>query len=172
MDFLPSIELGRLLLASLIVVAVGAPIFGIFLAPFTVNQNEFAVIERFRRFARAAGPGLRWRVRWLHRIAGTVNMQVRQLPVTVDTRTDDNVWVGLKIAVHTLIQLGRAGTNTIMVPHSPAALTDLASQIQNAMIVGHRIGTSQPPPERLPERPASAGGVGSAVAMKELVEGA
>jgi hypothetical protein len=38
----------------------------------------------------------------------------------------------------TIKELGHsANTNTILLPHSPSGMTDLAEQIRNAMIVGN-----------------------------------
>src|SRR5262245_25631943 len=49
-----------------------------------------------------------------------------------------------------LAQLGRSGTNTIMIPHSPGTLNDLADQIRNAMIIAGET-RSGGAPRRRPE---------------------
>ncbi len=66
--------------------------------PFTVEQQTAAVITRFGKFARIAGPGLHFRL-WIEGVAGRVNLRVQQLDVKVETKTEDNVFVHVTVAV-------------------------------------------------------------------------
>jgi regulator of protease activity HflC (stomatin/prohibitin superfamily) len=66
---------------------------------FTVDQQTAAVVQRFGRFLRVAGPGLRFRIPGIDRIASRVSLRVTQLDVEVDTKTEDNVFVQVVVAV-------------------------------------------------------------------------
>ena len=71
----------------------------LFMGIYTVKQQTFAVIERFGKYARIAGPGLH--IKWpiIEAVVGRVSIRVRELNVEVKTKTQDNVFVNLLIAV-------------------------------------------------------------------------
>jgi len=69
------------------------------LSVFTVEQQTAAVVQRFGRFRRIAGPGLHFRVPVIDQIASRVSLRVSQLDVEVDTKTEDNVFVRVVVAV-------------------------------------------------------------------------
>jgi regulator of protease activity HflC (stomatin/prohibitin superfamily) len=73
-----------------------AMMFGPF---FTVNQQTAAIVQRFGRFTRVAQPGLNFRVPLIEMIAGRMNLRVQQLDVKVETKTEDNVFVHVIVAV-------------------------------------------------------------------------
>lgn len=66
---------------------------------FTVEQQSNAVIERFGRFVRIATPGLGMRIPFIDVIRGRLSLRVRQLDVTVETKTQDNVFVKIVVSV-------------------------------------------------------------------------
>jgi regulator of protease activity HflC (stomatin/prohibitin superfamily) len=66
---------------------------------FTVQQQSRAIIERFGKYVRTAGPGLNVKIPLIESIVKNVNLRVQQLLVEVDTKTQDNVFVRLNIAV-------------------------------------------------------------------------
>ena len=66
---------------------------------FTVEQQSRAIIERFGRYVRTASPGLNVKIPLLDSIAQRVSLRVQQLPVEVETKTLDNVFVKLFVAV-------------------------------------------------------------------------
>jgi regulator of protease activity HflC (stomatin/prohibitin superfamily) len=66
---------------------------------FTVEQRTVAVVQRFGKFVREAGPGLQMKVPFFDHIAGRVNLRVQQLDVAVETKTEDNVFVKMIVAV-------------------------------------------------------------------------
>ena len=66
---------------------------------FTVDTAEAAVIQRFGKFVRIAGPGLNFKLPWLERVAGRVNLRVQQFRVEVETKTRDNVFVKVMVSV-------------------------------------------------------------------------
>ena len=81
---------------------VGLLVFGMFLfflSVFTVNQQSAAIIQRFGRFTYVAMPGLNFKVPLIDQVAGRINLRVRQLAVEVETKTEDNVFVKVIVAV-------------------------------------------------------------------------
>jgi regulator of protease activity HflC (stomatin/prohibitin superfamily) len=76
-------------------------LFGSF---FTVNTAEVAVITRFGRFLRIAQPGLNWKSPFFDTVAGTVSLRVNQLPLTMETKTKDNVFVTIPISVQNRVR--------------------------------------------------------------------
>jgi len=66
---------------------------------FTVEQQERAIVERFGKFVRVAGPGLQTKTPFVERVAGRVSLQVEQLNAEIETKTRDNVFVRVKLAV-------------------------------------------------------------------------
>ncbi|MCK6484674.1 MAG: SPFH domain-containing protein [Phycisphaerae bacterium] len=66
---------------------------------FTVEQQTRAIVERFGKFSKIAGPGLNFKVPLIDRIAGRVTHRVRELEIGVESKTKDDVFVDLKIAV-------------------------------------------------------------------------
>ena len=66
---------------------------------FTVKQQTRAIIERFGRYVRTARPGLRMKIPFIDRIVQRVSLRVQQLIVEVDTKTKDNVFVKIYVAI-------------------------------------------------------------------------
>ena len=66
---------------------------------FTVKQQTRAIIERFGRYVRTARPGLNMKIPFIDRIVQRVSLRVQQLIVEVDTKTKDNVFVKIYIAI-------------------------------------------------------------------------
>jgi regulator of protease activity HflC (stomatin/prohibitin superfamily) len=66
---------------------------------FTVEQQERAIVERFGKFVRVAGPGLQSKTPFVERVAGKMSLQVEQLNAEIETKTMDNVFVHVKLAV-------------------------------------------------------------------------
>ncbi|HET8977233.1 MAG TPA: SPFH domain-containing protein, partial [Solirubrobacteraceae bacterium] len=66
---------------------------------FTVEQQERAIVERFGKFVRVAGPGLQRKSPFVERVAGRMSLQVEQLNAEIETKTKDNVFVHVKLAV-------------------------------------------------------------------------
>src|SRR5260370_7381861 len=66
---------------------------------YTVDTAQAAVIQRFGRFVRVAGPGLNFKVPWFEQVAGKVNLRVQQFKVEVETKTMDNVFVKVMVSV-------------------------------------------------------------------------
>jgi regulator of protease activity HflC (stomatin/prohibitin superfamily) len=66
---------------------------------FTVEQQERAIVERFGKFVRVGGPGLQRKSPFVERVAGRMSLQVEQLNSQIETKTKDNVFVVIKLAV-------------------------------------------------------------------------
>ncbi len=66
---------------------------------FTVQQQERAIVERFGKFVRVAGPGLQTKTPFVERVAGRMSLQVEQLNSDIETKTKDNVFVHVNLAV-------------------------------------------------------------------------
>lgn len=71
---------------------------------FTVNTAEVAVITRFGKFLRVAEPGLNWKSPFFDTVAGMVSLRVNQLPLTMETKTKDNVFVTIPISVQNRVR--------------------------------------------------------------------
>ena len=66
---------------------------------FTVKQQTSAIVERFGKFVKVAGPGLNFKIPLIDAISGRVTHRVRELEIKVESKTKDDVFVDLLIAV-------------------------------------------------------------------------
>ena len=86
-----------------IILTLGVLVFGAFTVLgatlFTVEQRTTAIVQRFGRFVREVGPGIRARIPFVDRVVGRVNLRVQQLDVEIETKTEDNVFVRMVVAV-------------------------------------------------------------------------
>jgi regulator of protease activity HflC (stomatin/prohibitin superfamily) len=82
-----------------IVIGVIVVIVLIALAIFVVRQQTFAVVEQWGKFSRVASPGVNFKIPIAERVAGRVSIRVQELNVKIRTKTSDNVFVDLLIAV-------------------------------------------------------------------------
>ncbi len=71
---------------------------------FTVSQQTRAVVERFGKFHAIAAPGLNFKVPIFDRVAGRISHRVRELEIKVESKTHDDVFVELLIAVQFYVQ--------------------------------------------------------------------
>lgn len=78
--------------------------FGTF---FTVEQQSAAIIERFGKYQRTAHAGLSIKIPFIEGIRQRVNLKVQQLIVEVETKTKDNVFVKMPVAVQYHVTDGR-----------------------------------------------------------------
>ena len=74
---------------------------------YTVTQQTVAIIERFGRYVRTEPPGLRIKIPVFEQVAKRVSLKVQQLVVEVESKTQDNVFVKLPVAVQYQVTLGR-----------------------------------------------------------------
>ncbi len=71
----------------------------LFSAFYTVEQQTAAVVERFRKFQKTAGAGLHVKVPFIDKVAERVSLRVRQLDLPVETKTKDDVFTVIKLAI-------------------------------------------------------------------------
>ena len=105
-------------------------VFGSF---FTVATAQVAVVTRFGKFQRVAQAGLNWKAPFIDRIAGRMSLRVQQIKLTMETKTQDNVFVSIPISVQTQVRADA-------VYDAFYKLTDPATQIQSyveQVILGH-----------------------------------
>jgi regulator of protease activity HflC (stomatin/prohibitin superfamily) len=88
-----------IILVFVIFIAAIFLLTGMFSWFFTVQQQSRAIVERFGRYVRTARPGLNYKLPYIDRIVQRVSLRVQQLPVEVETKTMDNVFVKLSVAV-------------------------------------------------------------------------
>ncbi len=99
-------------------------LFSIF---FTVKQQTVAIVERFGRFVRTANPGLRVKIPLIEHIVQRVSLRVQQLIVEIETKTKDNVFVKLFVAVQYRVISGKE-------PESYYKLQDHVAQIRSYVL--------------------------------------
>ncbi len=66
---------------------------------FTVEQRTAAIVQRLGKFMREAGPGIQLKIPFVDRVVARVNLRVQQLDVEIETKTEDNVFVRMVVAV-------------------------------------------------------------------------
>lgn len=74
-------------------------VFLAFSAVFVVKQQTSAIVERFGKFVGVRNSGLQFKIPIFDQVAGRINLKVQQLDVFVETKTKDDVFVGLKVSV-------------------------------------------------------------------------
>jgi regulator of protease activity HflC (stomatin/prohibitin superfamily) len=66
---------------------------------FTVKQQSAVIIQRFGKFQSIRLAGLQFKIPIVDTIAGRISLKVQQLDVPVETKTKDDVFVGIKVSV-------------------------------------------------------------------------
>ncbi|HTR46568.1 MAG TPA: SPFH domain-containing protein, partial [Verrucomicrobiae bacterium] len=85
-----------LVVAAIVVIFVLSIFFKSF---FTIEQAHAGVVQRLGKFLRVAQPGLNFKMPYLDVVVANISLQVQQLDVKVETKTKDNVFVQIPIAV-------------------------------------------------------------------------
>ena len=70
---------------------------------YMVKQQNAVIIERLGKFNKVSKAGLHVKIPFIDRIAGNVNLRVRELPVEVETKTKDDVFVKIVVSVQFFI---------------------------------------------------------------------
>lgn len=83
--------------------------FGLF---FIVKQKTAVIIERLGKFQRVARSGFNLKIPIIDKKAGTVNLRVMELPVEVETKTKDDVFVRLIVSVQYYVVESEEGIKT------------------------------------------------------------
>ena len=71
----------------------------IFSAAFIVKQQTAVVLERFGKFLNIRNAGLQFKIPLVDRVAARLSLRIQQLDVIVETKTNDDVFVHLKISI-------------------------------------------------------------------------
>lgn len=95
----------EIILLVIVILVVGGLLFGglrtsIF---FTVHTQENVLVERFGKFQKVAGPGLNTKLPFVETTTKPISLRVKQLEVNIETKTKDNVFVTIPVAVQYVI---------------------------------------------------------------------
>ncbi len=71
---------------------------------FTVKQQTAVIIQRFGKFQSVRQSGLQFKIPFVDTVAGRISLKVQQLDVPVETKTKDDVFVGIKVSVQYVIR--------------------------------------------------------------------
>jgi regulator of protease activity HflC (stomatin/prohibitin superfamily) len=66
---------------------------------FTVQQQSVAIIQRFGKHAAVATPGLNVKIPIVDKVVTRLNLRIQEMLVKVETKTLDNVFVHMTVAV-------------------------------------------------------------------------
>lgn len=96
------------MIATIVIVFILLIILGtLFDGYFIVRTREAAILERLGKFQKVAHAGLHFKMPWVDRVRDKISLQVRQLDVMVETKTKDNVFVQIPVAVQYEVVQGR-----------------------------------------------------------------
>ncbi len=89
-----------IIFGSFVFVAIVILLFVILPLSFVVTkQATNKIIERFGKFVRVAHPGLSMKIPFIDSVAATIDLRLQQLNVLVESKTKDNVFVNIPVAV-------------------------------------------------------------------------
>ncbi|KRO54893.1 MAG: hypothetical protein ABR79_01495 [Cryomorphaceae bacterium BACL11 MAG-121001-bin54] len=66
---------------------------------YLVTQTQAVIIERLGKFHKVSKAGLHLKIPLIDSISGNLNLRVRELPVEVETKTKDDVFVRIVVSV-------------------------------------------------------------------------
>ena len=76
---------------------------------YMVKQQTAVVIERLGKFHKVSRSGLQFKIPLIDSIAGDINLKVRELPVEVETKTKDDVFVKVIVSVQFFVVNSASG---------------------------------------------------------------
>jgi regulator of protease activity HflC (stomatin/prohibitin superfamily) len=71
---------------------------------FTVKTQENVIVERFGKFKKVARPGLNTKVPFIETTSRPISLRVQQLEVNIESKTKDNVFVTVPVAVQYVVE--------------------------------------------------------------------
>ena len=83
---------------ALVIIVILIVLIVVFKAVFIVQQQTEYIIERFGKFNRTAGAGIRFKIPIVERIAAKVDLRTRQSQLQIDGKTKDNVTITMQVA--------------------------------------------------------------------------
>lgn len=101
---------------------------------FVVEQQTKAIVERFGRFKRAADPGLNFKIPIVDRIAAIQELRIEQLMVRAETKTKDNVFVSVTIAVQNRVLADKAADSWYQLDDPDAQIKSLVLDVVRAKV--------------------------------------
>jgi regulator of protease activity HflC (stomatin/prohibitin superfamily) len=101
---------------------------------YTVDQQSAAIIERFGRFVTVAHPGLNMKMPFVDQIAGRINLRVQQLDVEVETKTEDNVFVHVVVAVQFFVLPDKVYEAFYKLSHAGTQITAFVFDVVRARV--------------------------------------
>lgn len=66
---------------------------------FCIREKEVGIVESCGKYSSVQGPGFHFMVPCLHNVAATLSLKTRQIQVSCETKTRDNVFVTCEVAV-------------------------------------------------------------------------
>ncbi len=66
---------------------------------YMVKQKHAVIIERLGKFNKVSKAGLHFKIPLIDSVSGNINLRVRELPVEVETKTKDDVFVRIVVSV-------------------------------------------------------------------------
>ncbi len=100
-------EIGTILTYVLTGFVILMGIITLKLGLFSVSNQTVKIIERFGKYLKTAHAGLNFKVPYIDSVRETINLQVQQHPVAVDTITKDKVSVRVSVAVNYQVKNGK-----------------------------------------------------------------
>lgn len=88
-------SIGLIIAAIALVVIIGLVANSLFI----IIQQEVGIVERLGKFNRCANAGMNFKVPLLDLVAGRLSLRIQQLDVSIETKTKDNVFVTIIVAV-------------------------------------------------------------------------
>lgn len=97
---------GSAIVVIVIILVVLALLFGGLRSSilFTVKTQENVIVERFGKFLRVAKPGLNTKIPFMDTLTKPISLRIRQLEVNIESKTKDNVFVTVPVAVQYVIR--------------------------------------------------------------------
>ena len=71
---------------------------------FTVKQQQVAIVQQFGKHSRVAGAGIHFLIPFVETVAKRLPLRIQELQVRAETKTKDNVFVHMSVAVQYQIQ--------------------------------------------------------------------
>ena len=104
MDAVLGLGVGAIVLIVILII-VGVMLFSglrtsIF---FTVKTQENVIVERFGKFKKVARPGLNTKTPFIETTTKPISLRVQQLGVEIESKTKDNVFVNVPVAVQYVV---------------------------------------------------------------------
>ena len=92
-------DLAGLPLTLILIIVLFAAVITLMATFFTVQQQSCAIIEQFGRYVRSSGPGLNVKIPFIESVVQRVPLRMQQILIEVETKTSDNVFVKIIVAV-------------------------------------------------------------------------